>query len=123
MGLTVYTPGMNGGADQLQQGRDAHCIVWRAKGCGLPEPLTAALDRPDVQVTTCDNEFEALARVCGAARSQERAAVLLFVEPAQLTGPGELADLAARLAPAAAMWVYDGASSPQLRALTPADRA
>jgi hypothetical protein len=89
----------------------------------VPQQLSAALDRPDFQVSIFENEFEALARVCTVERSQERAAVLLLVEPAKLRSPAEVAELIERLAPSAALWVFEATATPQLRAATPADRA
>src|SRR5262245_19836414 len=112
---------MAGGADG-KHGGAAWCVVWRAKGSPLPRDLSTALKRPDFQVTECDNQFEAVARLC-TSREQSSQTVLLLVEPKMLPAIPEVGDVIDRYAPMTTMWVFESQPSPQIRAVTPLDRA
>jgi hypothetical protein len=112
---------MDGGAGS-NQGGQARCVVWRAKGTPLPGPLANALTRPDFLVTECDNQFEAVARLC-RAREPGGQTVLLLVEPKVLPAMSDVGDIIDRYAPETTLWVFESQPSPQIRAVTPADRA
>jgi len=112
---------MNGGADG-KHGGAARCVVWRAKGSPLPRDLSSALTRPDFQVTECDNQYEALARLCNSDE-ESRQTVLLIVEPKMLPAMPEVGDVIDRYAPMTTMWVFESQPSPQIRAVTPMDRS
>ena len=112
---------MNGGADDNQE-QQARCIVLRERGASLPPVLAQALNRPDFGTTECDNEFEALARLVEAARTNDNATVLLLVEPNKLGAANELSLLAERYARPATLWIFEDSPTPQVRAATPADR-
>jgi hypothetical protein len=112
---------MDGGAGG-NHGGQAKCVVWRAKGSPLPGPLANALTRPDFQVTECDNQFEAVARLC-KARDPSSQTVLLLVEPKVLPAMSEVGDIIDRYAPDTTLWVFESQPAPQIRAVTPADRA
>src|SRR5882724_6837762 len=105
-----------------KHGGQARCVVWRPKGSPLPGALANALTRPDFQVTECDNQFEAVARLCRTAEPGSQT-VLLLVEPRQLPDMSEVGDIVDRYAPLATLWVYENEPIPQIRAITPADRA
>jgi hypothetical protein len=112
---------MDGGADG-KHGGAARCVVWRAKGSPLPRDLSSALKRPDFQVTECDNQFEAVARLC-TSREESGRTVLLVVEPKMLPAMPEVGDVIDRYAPMTTMWVFESQPQPQIRAVTPVDRA
>lgn len=112
---------MDGGADG-KHGGAARCVVWRAKGSPLPRDLSNALTRPDFQVAECDNQFEAVARLC-TSREESQQTVLLIVEPKMLPAIPEVGDVIERYAPMTTMWVFESQPQPQIRAVTPMDRA
>src|SRR5262245_18222274 len=112
---------MAGGADG-KHGGAAWCVVWRAKGSPLPRDLSTALKRPDFQVTECDNQFEAVARL-SHSREESLQTVLLIVEPKMLPGMPDVGDVIDRYAPMTTVWVFESQPQPQIRAVTPMVRA
>jgi hypothetical protein len=97
-------------------------VVWRPRGSSLPTPLANALVRPDFQVSECDNQYEAVARLCGAKETVART-VLLIVEPKMLPETAEVGAVIDRYAPTTTLWVFETEPAPQIRAVTSADRA
>ncbi len=105
-------------------GGRAVCVAWHARADGLPQGLAAALSRAGCATQDVDNEFEAVAHVCRVSGGGQ-STVLLLVEPASLRGatgiPGVLGVLE-RAVPGMALWVYEGDSTPQIRAVAPEER-
>jgi hypothetical protein len=112
---------MNGGAGG-KHGGQARCVVWRPRGTPLPGSLTNALTRPDFKVTECDNQYEAFASLCKAGEPGGQT-VLLLVEPKTLPAMSDVGDAVDRYAPDTTLWVFETMPSPQIRAVTPEDRA
>jgi len=103
------------------------CVLWLAHGLTPDTELLGALQRKELNVETCTNAYEALARLCrttrkNAADSPPRAAVLLLCDPDRLDRVGEMATLAERYAPRAKCWVFDSTSR-RLRGATGEDNA
>jgi hypothetical protein len=94
--------------------------------------LREALNRPDLHVTGTDNEYVALAEVCAACRhdvermkagSRGAGLILLLAYPQRLSDPAGLVHAAERYAPQTAVWMFDPASVPRLRAVKVEDLA
>ena len=120
----------------------ARCIVWHAPHAAPPEELLLAVERPDLDVVRCRDEYAAMALVCrgsGPARERVRRRqgqgpgpipILLIVEPALVaSGSADRGAVARvlthvrRYAPRAAVWIYEAAHLQPLRALTHAEIA
>src|SRR5262245_26530075 len=106
---------MNGGA--VKRPARARCVVWHSRHQPPGPALLKALNRPGFRVVKCDNEFAAMAHVSRPTPDDE-ASVLLLVEPRSLAALGDVASLLERYAARAAVWVFEVAASPRLRAVS-----
>lgn len=106
---------------------NAKCILWHAPGQPPRPDLLGALNRPGFRAKKCQSAWSAFAHL--TARTGEwatcpgEAAVLVLVNPDALPGVADLVDIVDRYNPASAVWMYDPAGKPQLRAVTAADLA
>ncbi|MBS0196936.1 MAG: hypothetical protein JSR77_09270 [Planctomycetes bacterium] len=108
--------------------REARCVVWHERGTELKPELLAALARPGFSVVRCDDEFEAVARVCRFANLEKptptgpsAVVILLIVDPRRLAAATTVFESVTRYAPTAAIWMYETGSTPQLRTVRPQD--
>lgn len=86
----------------------ASVVVWHPRGHALRSELTDALAQRQCEVIRCDNEFAAMAALCKVARRSNREpAVLILVEPMQLSEPGLFVVLQNRYAPSVALWQFE----------------
>ncbi len=125
----VYTQSMPDMAGSTHRpAREARCVVWHERGTELKPELLAALARPGFSVVRCDDEFEAVARVCRFANTDKptpigpsAVVILLIVDPRRLAAATSVFESVTRYAPTAAIWMYETGSSPQLRTVRPQD--
>ncbi|MGQ0628619.1 MAG: hypothetical protein ACT4PL_11030 [Phycisphaerales bacterium] len=106
-------------------GRSA-CVLYHAPGSIAPPALVASLQRHGATVRTCTDPYAMLAHACkltGATTVRRAAAVLVFVEPAGLTRVVELATTLRRYVPRSALWYFEEAGDPKLRAVTATELA
>lgn len=106
------------------------CILWHVRGEEPDSELLSALSRrPGFRIAKVDNQFAAMAAVCTRRRMQPgpapspQATVLLIVDPVGIAHAGEVAQLLARYAPDAFIWVFDAAAPEKLRGVTEGDIA
>lgn len=109
-------PGEAGGTGGVPVSRD-QCTVWYERGAQPPEPLLAGLKRRGVQVWSCDDAFNAVARACLMHRHTPAgaAALLVLCEPPALARLGDVYDALRRFVPRVAVWWYHGGASPTLK--------
>ena len=94
--------------------------------------LREALNRPDLAVSCTDNLYVALAELCASSRqdvermktgSRGEGLILLLAYPERLSDPAALVHTVERYAPQTAVWMFDPASTPRLRAVKVEDLA
>jgi hypothetical protein len=102
-------------------------VVWHPRGKPPRPELAAALSRPGMREVRCGDPYSALAhlatRAGPSALKEGETGVLVLVDPDHLPELMNLMDAVDRYVPAAAVWCYDPAGSPALRAVTADDMA
>jgi hypothetical protein len=101
--------------------RKARCVVWCGRGLAAPARLDEALAGSGCSGVHVDNEFAAMAALCGG-RKRGGATVLLAVEPRTLPSIGEMLEVLERYAPEAPLWAYESSPTERIRAVTAAER-
>lgn len=100
-------------------------MVWHPRGKPPRPELASALDRPGLRFVRCDSAMQAFAHLTTRqgpwALSANELGVLILVEPDRLNGLLAMIDVVDRFNPAAAVWQFDPAAEPRLRAVTPDD--
>ncbi len=85
-------------------------------GFGVDARLQAALKRPGLEVAMCDDPFAVLAVLTNAHLGGAGAKILLLIEPQRLPHVVDLLNLAPRYVPEMAIWLFDPARQPVLKA-------
>jgi hypothetical protein len=126
--LAEYDSAMaEGGAASRAPARQVACVIWHKAAAKLRPELLAALNRPGFSLQITDHPIDAVASVlsvsAAAVRAGERKGlvVLVLVEPESLPDALEVSQAMYRYAPAAVLWLFDPAGSPQLRAVRSTD--
>lgn len=105
-------------------------MLWVRRGSAAPAELVKSLSRHGAAVETCQDAFSAMARACrgtqagraissgGRSPAAARGSIVLLVEPTRLEGSAAFVEAVRRYAPRCAVWWYDPAQKPSLRAVT-----
>jgi len=108
-------------------------VLWVRRGTAAPAELVKSLSRHGASVETCQDLYSAMARACrgtqagramssgGRSPGVARGSIVLLVEPTRLEGSAEFVEAVRRYAPRCAVWWYDPAQKPSLRAVTSDD--
>lgn len=100
------------------------CVLLRPAATPIPTDLLTSLDKRGIAIIDCTDAFAAAAHVCRLEHTPPDRVILLLVAPTQqLPETTQLLDTAARYAPHAACWWYDGRTAEKLRRITPDDIA
>ncbi len=83
----------------------ARCVVWHARGTGIPGELLAALDRKGVAWKAWDSEFLAVAEL--SRLGIEDRAIVIAVDPARLPHRDHTLEVLERYRPGVAVWAFD----------------
>jgi hypothetical protein len=98
----------------------ARCVLWHGAGADLGA-LESRLRQRGVSVAHAGSSYAALAELCAAGAPHGTAVSLVMVDPASLGRAAQVVRAAARYAPAAVVWAFEGGPKPQLRPVTEAD--
>lgn len=90
-------------------------------GVPVDPRLRGALQRPGLEVATCDDPFAVLAVLTSAHLGGAGAKILLLIEPQRLAYVIDLLDMAPRYVPEMAIWLFDPTRQPVLRSARIAD--
>lgn len=112
------------------------CVLWhsgsgRGGGAELPGELLTSLSKRVGRMTICTSDYVALAECCliERARRLEIASgsrapgggIVVLVHPLQLRGVGRFMEAMQTHAPSMAVWIFDRAANPKIRAVVEDD--
>lgn len=110
------------------------CVLWHAgggSGTELPGELLTSLSKRVGRMTICTSDYVALAECCLIERARRLeissgvrspgGGVVVLVHPTQLRGVGRFMEAMQTHAPSMAVWIFDRAANPKLRAVVEDD--